>query len=45
MVERCGEVRGRERGKLKSFELDPTIRMEVMVKSDFQILTCISAEL
>jgi len=26
----CGE--GRERGKLKLFELNPTVRMEVMVK-------------
>jgi len=39
------KVKGGERDKLKSFELDPTIRTEVMVKSDFQTVTYISAKL
>jgi len=29
------KVRRKERGKLKSFEFDPTIRTEVMVKKRF----------
>jgi len=40
--QRCG-IEGRERGKLKSFELDPTIRMEVIVTNVFRTLTYISA--
>jgi len=39
------EVRGGETGKLNSFELDPAVRTNVVVKSDFQTLPNISAEL
>jgi len=50
MVEKGGvemdrKVRERERGKIKAFELNPTIRTEVMVKSDFLTFTYISAKL
>jgi len=36
MEGKCREVRGKERSKLESFELDPTIRTEVMVKMIFK---------
>jgi len=34
-VRRGCEMTGRKRVELKPFELDPTIRTEVMLKSDF----------
>jgi len=40
-----GEVRGGKGGNLKPFEHEHTIRMEIMVKSNFRTLTDISANL